>query len=707
MFSTPSKFTHSLNLLLAMTTVALTGCGDKPESNQATTNNKPAVNYGVFPVSHDPIRNAKIGPDACVSCHADAVADWKSSHHAKANRPVSIELDRAAFTPARRIKESGVTYEMAETDGKFTLQVIQEDGAGETYDLVGVIGTTPLRQYLAHLPGNKFQTISATYDVLKDNWFDVYENQDRMPGEWGHWIGQGMNWNANCAYCHTTEYSKNFDFESNSYHSTWTQQGLACAECHSGLEEHVAAAQGGNYTRGLETLTTIQTEHNCATCHSRRDQLTSDAFKLGDNYHDHFSLSLPDQPNLYHADGQILDEDFVYGSFQMSRMAHAGVSCKDCHNPHTLKTILPIENNMLCMRCHQSGVDKAPIIIEAAHTFHLPGSPGSSCVNCHMSKTVYMQVDPRADHAFLSPDPLMTKELGIPNACNKCHTDKTVDWAVESAEIWYGEKLGESRQRKRARTLTAAYNFSPAGLDGLLELLKEEDVPGWRATYVGLLGNYLPNDAVVKILQPLLNDLDPMVRGRATSALGNSPLAATTSIEKLNDSALTVRIAAARVLAASNQAIPSAHAAAEWGTYQQFNLDRPQSLLMLASTAGTESRPADVKKYIERAILLDSLNPEMYRQAAILFNSAGMNDEAKSTLFTGWEIDPKNPSFPYSLGLIAAETNDLESAVGYLEETVALEPKFSRAWYNLSLAYAKLNRGEDADRAMQRAQAGQ
>lgn len=707
MLSKPLKPTRQLHILLGIAILILTGCGDKPSSGEQTATAKQATpGFGVFPVSHNPARNAKIGPDACIACHADAVADWKTSHHAKANRPVSIKLDRAAFTPARRVEESGVTYEMAEEDGKFLLRVIQADGQIVNYDLVGVIGYTPLRQYLAHLPGDKFQTISATYDVLKDRWIDVHEGEDRMPGEWGHWLGQGMNWNANCAYCHTTEYEKGFDFAANSYRSTWTQQGLACAECHSGLDAHVVAAQAGDNTTGLTKLDTIQTEHNCATCHSRRDQLTADAFKLGDNYHDHFTLSLPDQPGLYHADGQILDEDFVYGSFQMSRMAHAGVSCKDCHNPHTLKTILPVENNMLCMRCHQGGAENAPVIEPTAHSFHAEGSTGNSCVQCHMSKTTYMQVDPRADHAFLSPDPLLTKELGIPNACNKCHSEKTVDWAVEWSEKWYGEKMASHRQRKRARALTAAYNYNPEGLTQLLELLKDEDVPGWRATYVGLLANYLPNQEVANTIRPLLNDPSPLVRGRATGALANSSAAAAT-IEKLGDSSRSVRLAAARGLAGANQPIPDATAQQEWHDYLAFNIDRPQSLLMLANTASHEERTADAQKYVERAILLDKLNPEMYHQAAILLSGAGLNEAAARTLYTGWELAPRNPTFPYSLGLLAAEANDLEAAVGFLEETVALEPRFSRAWYNLFLAYTKLKRPEDAARAMQRAQAGQ
>jgi len=714
MFPVFIKAVRPIHILLGLSLFSFCACDKKedasyPATEKAATAEATSYAPGTFAISHNPERQAKIGPEACVECHADAVADWKTSHHAKANRPVSVEIDRPAFTPARRIQESGVTYEMAETDGKFELRVLHDDGKIDTYDLVGVIGYTPLRQYLALLPGNKFQTISATYDVLEDRWVDVYAGEDRLPGEWGHWIGQGMNWNANCAYCHTTEYKKSFDFESDSYHSSWTQQGLACAECHTGLEEHVAAAKEGDNTTGLSTLTTIQTEHNCATCHSRRDQLTSDAFLPGDNYHDHFSLSFPDQPNLYHHDGQILDEDFVYGSFQMSRMAHSNVSCKDCHNPHTLKTILPIENNLLCMRCHSGGVEKAPVIEPLAHSFHTEGSTGNQCVNCHMSKTTYMQVDPRADHAFLSPDPLLTKELGIPNACNKCHTDESVDWAVEHAEAWYGEKMSTHRQRIRARAIAAAHNYEPVGLTELLKLLKDEDIPGWRATYAGLLANYLPNEDVIAALRPLLEDESPMVRARAVGSLGSLDATDPNNkiIEKLSDLAGSVRIAASRSLASINEPIPDPIASKEWDDYLEFNIDRPQSLLMLANKASKAGHRADTSKYVERAIKLDQLNPEMYHQAAILLSSAGLNDEAKSALYKGWDLAPKNPSFPYSLGLIAAEQQDLESAVGFLEETVAIEPRFSRAWYNLSLAYGKLNRPEDAARAMQRAQAGQ
>jgi len=702
-FACPRLLLQLQPLFISVLMLAVVSCGKGPETGYEPTAAADA-RPGSYVWSHAPERLAQIGPEACVDCHADVVEAWHRSHHAKANRLVSSELDAAAFTPTRQIEESGVTYELSQEEGRFWLTVIEADGARESYELVGVIGETPIRQYLTALEGNKYQTISASYDVLNDRWVDVFAREDRVPGEWGHWTGQGMNWNANCAYCHMTEYEKGFDFSADLYHSKWTQQSIACAECHTGLAEHVEAARAGDYTTGLVELDRHQIDQNCASCHSRRDQLTADGFRTGDAYHDHFNLSLPDQPGLYYPDGKIRDEVFVHASFEMSRMAHAGVSCLDCHDPHSGENILPVHNNMLCMRCHEGGALNAPIIQPTEHSFHAAGSTGNQCVSCHMPKTTYMQVDPRADHGFHHPDPLMTRELGIPNACSSCHSEESLDWAVEHAERWYGERLAESRQRKRALAIDAAYRMDPAALPQLLALLADEDIPAWRATYAGLLGNYLPDADAKSRLEALRDDESPLVRGRVVSALARLPEADAATIDALGDPSRSVRLAAAQAIVAGGQPVPDASVAEELDTYLSFNSDRPQSLFLRAQQALLAEEPAKVRRFVERAIALDRANVEMYHQAAILLSAAGLNDEAERQLYAGWEQAPDNPVFPYSLGLLSAEAGDYATAAGFLEETVALEPAFARAWYNLSLAYQRLGRGEDARRAMQRAQ---
>lgn len=685
--------------LSAAALLSLSACSRTDVPNEEASE-PPPQELAAFPFSHDPARMQAIGPEACVECHADEVESWMRSHHAVANRPLNPERDSPAFHPAREVEESGVVYRMLEESGAFIMQVLDQGEVIETYELVGVIGETPIRQYLALLPGNKLQTISATYDVEKDLWYDVYRGEDRLPGEWGHWTGQGMNWNANCAYCHTTEYKKNYNFEADRYESTWTQQGIACAECHNGLEAHVEAARRGDQRAQMESLDKMQTQDNCASCHSRRDQLTADTFLPGDAYEDHFALATPAQPGLYFHDGQILDEVFVHGSFSMSRMAHAGVTCMDCHDPHSMEHILPVENNQLCLRCHDNGLMGAPIIEPTAHSHHGADSMGNRCVECHMPKTLYMQADARADHGFHMPDPLMTRELGIPNACSRCHTEESIDWAVQWSEKWYGEKLANGRQRQRARAIAAAHAFDPSGMQLLLELTAGEDIPYWIGTYAGLIGQYLPNRNAEEFLESLLKHESPIVRREATASLARDPSAKSDLIERLSDSVRSVRFAAARAL----QGQPETHPAkSEFVEYLNYSIDRPQTLMMLASQASEKGALPRLRTLLDRAILYDELNGEVYRQAAILLSGSGLNLEARDYLFTGWGKDPDNALFPYSLGLLAAETGDLEKAIGYLEECTAMQPDFSRAWYNLSLAYNQLGRQADAERAMNRA----
>ena len=43
--------------------------------------------------------------------------------------------------------------------------------------------------------------------------------------------------------------------------------------------------------------------------------------------------------DLYFADGQILEEVYVYGSFTQSKMYHRDVRCSDCHDVHSIKLV--------------------------------------------------------------------------------------------------------------------------------------------------------------------------------------------------------------------------------------------------------------------------------------------------------------------------------------------------------------------------------
>ncbi|MFW5883319.1 MAG: ammonia-forming cytochrome c nitrite reductase subunit c552, partial [Verrucomicrobiota bacterium] len=621
-------------LVAALGWLSLTGCGqpktvapDREESDAEAGHLKAAA----MTESHAPERLARIGPQACVECHDYEVEQWEKSDHAHANRPAS-EAFFPAFASGGRLVEGDENSRLRLVGRQMVLEILRDsevspDSAAAEWQrspINGILARRPLWQGLVPFPGGRWQVTSVAYDPAEKEWFEVFENEGRFPGEWGHWTGQGMNWNANCAYCHMTDYHKNLSDDTLAYESTWLQHGISCAQCHTGLETHVREARAGNPTAGLSTRTPEQIVQTCATCHSHRNALTEEAFEPGDRYDDHFTLSLPDQPGLYYPDGQIRDEVFVYGSFEMSRMAHAGITCADCHLPHSQEVMLSVQNNMLCQRCHESGLDDAPIIEPLEHSHHAAGSTGNTCVECHMPHTVYMQRDPRRDHGFHSPDPLMTRELGIPNACSNCHQDQSLDWAIEWAERWYGEKLEASPQRARARALHAAYEGAPEGGEALRTLLEGEEIPVWRATYLGLLERYLAEGDTSDRLHAHLDAESPWERQRAVDSLARHPQGLEWIRPLMDDPSRTVRIAVAQAFAARGEPLPDGtQIARDWDTYLRFNADRPQSLFFLAQEALREGQPRSAYDFLDRAIELDYANPGVYGEAAVLASQAG------------------------------------------------------------------------------------
>ena len=106
-----------------------------------------------------------------------------------------------------------------------------------------------------------------------------------------------------------------------------------------------------------------------------------------------------------------------------------GVTCADCHEPHSLKLRAP--GNAVCAQCH------LPAKFDTAqHTHHGEGTPGAACAACHMPTTTYMGVDPRHDHSLRIPRPDVSVKLGTPNACNNCHAKQNAQWAADAIGKW-------------------------------------------------------------------------------------------------------------------------------------------------------------------------------------------------------------------------------------------------------------------------------
>ena len=140
----------------------------------------------------------------------------------------------------------------------------------------------------------------------------------------------------------------------------------------------------------------------CAQCHARRGQI-AEGYEAGKPLLDYYRPALLTSP-LYHADGQQRDEVYNWGSFLQSKMYANGVTCSDCHDPHSGK--LRAEGNGLCATCHLTSKYDT-----ATHHHHKPASAGAACVSCHMPTTNYMVVDPRHDHSLRVPRPDLSVKI--------------------------------------------------------------------------------------------------------------------------------------------------------------------------------------------------------------------------------------------------------------------------------------------------------
>ncbi len=626
---------------------------------------------------------------SCKSCHEEAFHLWANSHHALAERPIDPGLDASAFESYFTIRHGSQRSRVQRSGDRFQLLTTGLDGRQQAFTAQRVIGVEPLRQFLVPASGGRLQVTELAFAPQHLDWFDVYGEDDRRPGEWGHWTGRGMTWNSMCAACHNTRVRKNYREDSDTYATTMAEMGVGCEACHGPMADHnLWQARHPNQADDptIHRLNRDQMFAVCGSCHSRRAELTGD-FRPGENYYDHYWLTIPEETELFYPDGQIQDEDYEFNVFLNTRMATAGVRCIDCHEPHTAKT--RIAGNFLCLICHGAPAPPAPKIDPASHSHHKIGTRGDNCTDCHMPQTVYMQRHARHDHGFSVPDPLLTAELGLPNACTRCHTDQTAAWALAAVEKWYGARM-ERPARQRTRVIARARAGQTNSVPDLLDLLHSETNSFWRAVSANLLKRWADDPRVTAALVSSAGDPDPLVRAMSVRAL--EPLAQTASGPvpaalrgRLDDPLRAVRVEAAWALRASVDTNSAAGLALV--TYLRHNADQPTGALQLGVFHLDRGDLAGALGYFQRAVKWDTNSAPLREALGVALSLAGEKDRAIEELQAACRLAPREAEYQFKLGLALNEAGNLEAACAALAEAVKLEPQFARAWYNLGLAY--------------------
>ena len=633
--------------------------------------------------------NAYIGDQQCKSCHASQYNDWVKSDHFKAMQAPTDSTVLGNFKNVTYTAD-GVTSTFLKRDGKFIINTQGEDGKNHDFEVKYTFGYFPLQQYLIAFPGGRMQATRASWDSRNKKWFHQYPGQKIDPHDWLHWTGNAQNWNTMCAACHSTDLKKNYDIQSDTYHTTYSIINVSCEACHGPSKLHVDYINSNDYKKGIKTnnsfillnkgsnqLTQINA---CAPCHAVKGDISANKIsssELLDNY-------IPAIPNTerFYADGQIKEEDYEYSSFLQSKMFRNNVECSNCHNPHSGKTYYT--TNQLCLQCHAKTYD------DPSYTFHEVNTVGSECKSCHMPTRTYMGNDVRRDHSFRVPRPDLSVRYGTPNSCNNCHKDKTAQWSADAVVKWYGPK----RKYHFADDLILGSKLDANSKAHLTKLLADTSVPSIiKATAVNYLGS-IPTQSSMKTILDYLKNKDAQVRYEALRSLMNFPPAQYQNaiFPLLNDKVRAVRIAAADLFTGTpKENIPPSYftaystASSELNNYMLYQADFAHGNISIGDYYMKMHDQKDAEKFYLRAIQKDSLANLPRLNLSILYNSEGRNEEALHVLETAEKIDNKNPQIFYDMALLYNEINNKKSALLNFEKAYNLNMEDSRLCYNYAL----------------------
>jgi predicted CXXCH cytochrome family protein len=693
-----------------------------------------------------------VGRESCVQCHQQQAAQFQDSHHDLAMARADAQSVLANFDN-QTIEHHGFVSRMYRDGERYMVHTEGPDGKLGDFEVKYVFGVEPLQQYMVEIDApaeptkadtgleviGRLQVLRISWDTTKKQWFylDPPDVKEKLqPDDPLHWTGVAQRWNSMCADCHSTNLKKNFDLASNRYHTTFKEIDVSCESCHGPGSVHVALAKrtslfwDSQRGFGLAKLkeSAEQEIQACAPCHARRE-VVYPGFDPTKKYFDHY-LDQALLENVFYADGQQQDEDYIHASFLQSKMYHKGIKCTDCHDPHTSK--LKHNGNEVCTSCHQHPGGKYDT---PAHHFHKPGTAGAGCVDCHMLETTYMAIDPRRDHSFRIPRPDLSLKIASPNSCASCHLDqgglaaekktklplyqdwllaaeqgdqevadalrKVNQWCDEACEKWYGAT--RKKDRHFGEALYAVRQKSPDSVEQLRWLL-EGSGPQFpaiaRATALREAMRLGPETAA-QLARNALTDESPLVRAAAAAAHdGNADpnLLTRRLIPLLRDPIRAVRVEAARVLVLNgvtrlsgtdDQAL--ANAVEEYQTGLINDGDRAGAHLTLGALS--EHLGSDEKA------------EESYRTAIRLEpSSSGGRANLAALLGRRMEQLARDPSSASTIAILQQEVQQLRTAeLQLLRRDADMLPGNANLQYRLGLSLYLEGEFEEAERRLQAA----
>ena len=374
-----------------------------------------------------------VGAEKCQECHKEKHKEWSHSRH-----PKMIQ------DPKKEPSVVVADFSTLPDNANFTLK-----------DAVYTVGGKFKQRFMLRKDKN------GTEDYILGNYQWNVETQKWQGFKpWKYWYKSAYPHDNNqlptsraCDGCHFTGFMSK---------ERRVDVGIACESCHGPASQHIENPTSELYKASLSDP--VRQNEVCLQCHMRnRDkrleeqnmsEIFGDARDYPFGYEAGKSLAkykmvapftLGHETKEFYANGSAKKNRTQGNEFVHSMKGKHGITCINCHNPHTLEpTAEKNSGNKLCMKCHSFGSIIGPHqeSIEV-HTHHKANSKGSLCVECHMPKvgrhTGKSPLTVRS-HLFGFTTPNETIKYKMPNetnACFACHKeDRSMRELQKDLEDW-------------------------------------------------------------------------------------------------------------------------------------------------------------------------------------------------------------------------------------------------------------------------------
>ncbi|HYP29284.1 MAG TPA: hypothetical protein VE262_21415 [Blastocatellia bacterium] len=420
----------------------------------------------------------------CVSCHTDHHESWARTYHSRMTQEARPESVQGDFERDNTFEYMGVKARMEKRGGAFSMNLTFPDNTTQSFVIERTVGSRRIEQYVAKQDG-QYIRLPLAYDLVNRRWMSLNGSFFYPDGE--NYFQHQAKWDANCVFCHNVKAQPNFDRKTGKFDSEVTELGIACGSCHGQAADHAEEASSpvartlwrlfeGSPTKIVnpKELSPERSMMICGHCHGQRVPEPFDRIQeilgKGDPYDAGEDLSSFYKPVTHETrigDFSFANRFWANGSPRLTAYEYQGIlrsacftkgdhadriNCLTCHTMHDgdPKGQITLENrtNKPCLQCHQQYEEPSAL---AQHTGHPVDSSGSACYTCHMPRVVYGIMSIHPTHDITVPDPRLTATQSVPNACNQCHLDKSVNWSIEAVNRMWPRRFADARRSTDAQ----------------------------------------------------------------------------------------------------------------------------------------------------------------------------------------------------------------------------------------------------------------